>query len=67
MESFRKLAEKSCVSLTVANKGKGLFELLDTDGDGRLSVRELRNAHKVLTRLNGSVPATAMSNTAPRP
>jgi Ca2+-binding EF-hand superfamily protein len=52
IESFRQLAERSCVSMTVANEGKGLFGLLDTDGDGRLSVRELRNAPKLLNRLD---------------
>ena len=40
------------MSLAVSNEGKGLFDLIDTNGDGRLSVRELRNAHKVLARLD---------------
>jgi Ca2+-binding EF-hand superfamily protein len=38
--------------VVVTNKGKGLVEILDADGDGRLSVRELRGAHKVLGRLD---------------
>jgi Ca2+-binding EF-hand superfamily protein len=51
MELLGRLAERSCVSVTVSTEGQGLFGLLDTNGDGRLSVRELRNAHKVLDRL----------------
>jgi Ca2+-binding EF-hand superfamily protein len=51
MESFRKLVDRSCVSLVVSNEGRGLFDLLDSDGDGRLSVRELRKAPGLLARL----------------
>ncbi len=51
MESLRKLVDRSCVSIGVSNEGKGLFELLDTNRDGKLSVRELRNAPKLLERL----------------
>jgi len=36
----------------ITSEGKGLFELLDTDGDGRLSVREMRNAVKLLAELD---------------
>jgi hypothetical protein len=32
------------VTLTVRPQARGWFELLDADGDGQLSVRELRNA-----------------------
>lgn len=36
------------VTLTVRPQARGWFELLDADGDGQLSVRELRNARAVL-------------------
>jgi Ca2+-binding EF-hand superfamily protein len=51
LDSLRKLADRSSVSISVSNEGKGLFELLDTNRDGKLSVRELRNAPKLLERL----------------
>jgi Ca2+-binding EF-hand superfamily protein len=51
MEKLQQLVARSCVSLGVSNEGQGLFELLDTNRDGKLSVRELRNAHKLLDRL----------------
>ncbi|HKB41263.1 MAG TPA: EF-hand domain-containing protein [Gemmataceae bacterium] len=39
-----------CVmTLSVAELGQGLFEILDTNSDGRLSVRELRSAWKRLS------------------
>jgi Ca2+-binding EF-hand superfamily protein len=34
--------------LTIADLGRGLFDVLDTDHDGRLGVREMRNAIKLL-------------------
>src|SRR5262249_3579685 len=36
------------MTMTVSENSKGLFELLDTNRDGGLSVGELRNAPKVL-------------------
>jgi Ca2+-binding EF-hand superfamily protein len=42
----------SCASVSMTEEGKGLFELLDTNGDGRLSVREMRNAIKLLEELD---------------
>jgi Ca2+-binding EF-hand superfamily protein len=51
MESLRKLVNRSCVSIVVTTEGKGLFELLDTNRDGKLSIRELRSAVQLLDRL----------------
>ena len=38
--------------LTVTEQGSGLFEMLDADGDGRLSIREMRNAAQRLAELD---------------
>jgi Ca2+-binding EF-hand superfamily protein len=54
LESLRKMVNRSCVSISVSNEGRGLFELLDTNRDGKLSVRELRDAPKLLERLAAS-------------
>jgi Ca2+-binding EF-hand superfamily protein len=40
---YRKAAD-SIVTLTIAPQPRSWFEILDTDGDGQLSVRELRTA-----------------------
>jgi len=53
MAALARQAERSCVSMTVSSEGKGLFDLLDTNGDGKLSVRELRNAPRLLALLDG--------------
>jgi Ca2+-binding EF-hand superfamily protein len=52
MEKLQKQAMASIVSLKVSDQGRGLFDLLDTDRDGRLSVRELRQLPKLLDRLD---------------
>ena len=36
------------VNLTFSDNGQGLFDLLDTNGDGRLSIYEMRTAWKRL-------------------
>ncbi len=44
LREYQKLAQDGVVTLTVANQPRGWFEVLDADHDGRLSVREMRNA-----------------------
>lgn len=46
---------RGCVVLTLRDHGSGLFELLDADQDGALSVRELRSAWE-LVRSAGCIP-----------
>jgi Ca2+-binding EF-hand superfamily protein len=48
LEDLQAAARTACVSLTIAETGRGLFDLIDRDRDGRLSVRELRNLSKLL-------------------
>jgi Ca2+-binding EF-hand superfamily protein len=52
IQDMQAAARLGCASVNVTSEGKGLFELLDTDGDGRLSVRELRNAVKLIADLD---------------
>jgi Ca2+-binding EF-hand superfamily protein len=62
--------------LSVMEQSNGLFELLDADRDGRLSVRELRNAWKRLADLDpentgfvtrGSIPRQVQLTLNPGP
>jgi Ca2+-binding EF-hand superfamily protein len=45
-------ARASCVLLTFGDQGNGLFDMLDTNRDGRLSIREMRQAVKLLETLD---------------
>jgi Ca2+-binding EF-hand superfamily protein len=45
-------AQAACASLSISDSGKGLFDLLDTNRDGRLSVRELRQAVRLAQQLD---------------
>jgi Ca2+-binding EF-hand superfamily protein len=51
-QDLQTAARFSCATVGITSEGKGLFELLDTDGDGRLSLREMRNAFKLLAELD---------------
>jgi Ca2+-binding EF-hand superfamily protein len=52
LQDLQGKAMAGCVSLTIADQGRGLFDLLDTNKDGRLSVREMRNAFKLIAQLD---------------
>jgi Ca2+-binding EF-hand superfamily protein len=52
VQGMQAAARLGCASVALTSEGKGLFELLDTDGDGRLSVRELRNAVRLIAELD---------------
>jgi hypothetical protein len=45
-------AGSGCVTLVLRDQSRGLFDLLDADRDGRLSVREMRQAPKLLGQLD---------------
>lgn len=45
-------AARGLTAVDVSESGRGLFGLIDTDGDGRLSVRELRVASKLVARFD---------------
>jgi Ca2+-binding EF-hand superfamily protein len=66
MEKLQKQAVASIVSLNFSDQGKGLFDLLDTDRDGRLSVRELRQLPKLLDRLDRDKDGCLSRNEIPR-
>lgn len=45
-------ARAACVTLVLTDQSRGLFDLLDSDRDGRLSVREMRSAVKLLEQFD---------------
>jgi Ca2+-binding EF-hand superfamily protein len=52
IESVQAKAQSSTASMEIFNQGQGLFDLLDTNGDGRLGLREMRNAVHLLDSLD---------------
>jgi Ca2+-binding EF-hand superfamily protein len=52
LERLQTAAGNACVSLDVVPQGSGLFDLLDTNHDKRLSVRELRQMGKLIAQLD---------------
>jgi Ca2+-binding EF-hand superfamily protein len=44
-------AQKACAALVLTDESRGLFDLLDVNRDGRLSVREMRGAVALLEKL----------------
>jgi Ca2+-binding EF-hand superfamily protein len=56
----------SRMMLTLADRGRALFEMLDTNTDQRLSVRELRQARGHLARLDRDGDGRIAQNEMPR-
>jgi Ca2+-binding EF-hand superfamily protein len=52
--------------LTVGDQGKGLFDLIDANHDGRLTVREMRNAPAILENGDRDGDGAMASNEIPR-
>jgi Ca2+-binding EF-hand superfamily protein len=52
LAELQRRARLACVTLVLTNQSRGLFDALDMDRDGRLSVRELRGAAKLLEALD---------------
>jgi Ca2+-binding EF-hand superfamily protein len=52
LQEVQKRAIAACVKLDFSDQSRGLFDLLDTDRDGRLSIREVRGAVKLLESLD---------------
>jgi Ca2+-binding EF-hand superfamily protein len=52
LAGLQKRVTGGSVTLAVTNQSRGLFGLLDTNGDGRLSVREMRQAPKLLKQFD---------------
>jgi Ca2+-binding EF-hand superfamily protein len=51
VNALRDTARAASASLSLSEEGNGLFDLLDLNRDGVLSVRELRRAPEILARL----------------
>jgi Ca2+-binding EF-hand superfamily protein len=52
MDALARSARDSVVSMSIHNKVGSLFDMVDTDGDGRLSVRELRQMPGLIKKLD---------------
>jgi Ca2+-binding EF-hand superfamily protein len=59
-------AKSSCLVLTYGDQSNGLFDLLDTNHDGRLSIREMRQAVKLLDVLGHANDAQLKRSDIPR-
>jgi Ca2+-binding EF-hand superfamily protein len=52
LQELQKRAAASCMTLDLSDQSRGLFDLLDANRDSQLSVRELRQAPKLLAQLD---------------
>ncbi len=52
MREMRKRASNGTATLVLSDQSRGLFDLLDTNRDGRLSVREIKQMPKLLAQLD---------------
>ncbi|MCG8652556.1 MAG: hypothetical protein MI861_22135, partial [Pirellulales bacterium] len=54
VRSFAEPAASSC-QMTLYNVGSGYFQMIDASDDGRISIRELRDAEKALNEAAGGI------------
>jgi Ca2+-binding EF-hand superfamily protein len=54
------------VSFTLTSTGQGLFQTLDADGDGQLSIREMRNSWKGLSVFDSDADGTVSRTEFPQ-
>jgi Ca2+-binding EF-hand superfamily protein len=52
LTELHKRVAAGAVTLSITDQSRGLFDLLDTNRDGRLSVREMRQAPKLIQQLD---------------
>lgn len=52
MEKLEQRAKAACATLVLRDQSRGLFDLLDTNRDGKLGLREIYQAPKLLARLD---------------
>jgi Ca2+-binding EF-hand superfamily protein len=52
MMKLEERARESCVTLVLRDQSRGLFDLLDSNRDGKLGVREINRAPKLPARLD---------------
>lgn len=55
VEDYAEPASTTC-QVTLLDNGNGFFQLLDQNGDGRISIRELRQSEQVLLETAGTEP-----------
>jgi Ca2+-binding EF-hand superfamily protein len=66
MEALQKKTNASRVTLAVSDQGRGLMDLIDKNHDGRLGLRELREAPKVLAELHKQTEGELSRKDIPR-
>jgi Ca2+-binding EF-hand superfamily protein len=52
VEDLQRAVREGCVTLAISDRGSGIFDQIDLDHDGRLSVRELRGAVNLIKTLD---------------
>jgi Ca2+-binding EF-hand superfamily protein len=66
LQELRKRTTAGCVTLDISDQSRGLFDLLDVNRDGRLSLREMRQAPKLIDRLGRSREGYLVREDLPR-
>lgn len=66
MQEIQKRARAACVTLVLRDQSRGVFDLLDSNRDGKLGLRELRQAPNLLERVSGQGRGYLAKDDVPR-